>query len=87
MADRVHHPRDVLRVGRGAAEELTRADAVVVGRVEAERVREERVPDAGIRLRAVPDRIDMTEPTGADLQQPDREEHEQPEQEACGGRR
>ena len=50
VADRVHHPRDVLRVGRGTAQQLAGADAVVVGGIQAQGVREERVPDACVRL-------------------------------------
>ena len=76
VPDRVHHPRDVLRVRRGAAQQLARADAVVVGRVEPQRVREERVADACVRVRAVANRVQMAKGAGADLEQPDCEQHE-----------
>ena len=80
MADRVHHPRDVLRVGRGAAQQLARADAVVVGRVEPQRVGEERVAHAGVGVGAVADRVQVAERARADLEQPDGEQHEQPDE-------
>ena len=80
VADRVHHPRDVLRVGRGAAQQLARADAVVVGGVEPQRVGEERVAHAGVGVGAVADRVEVAEGAGADLEQPDGEQHEQPDE-------
>ena len=48
MPDRVEDARDELGVVRGARDQLARADAVVVARVELERAAEDRVADAGV---------------------------------------
>ena len=70
----------MLGVRGGAAEELSGADAVVVGRVEPERVGEERVADARVGVRAVADRVQVAESACADLEQADAEQHEEPDQ-------
>ena len=43
-------------------------------------MREQRVSHAGIGVRAIPDRVQMAERAGADLEQPDAEQHDQPDQ-------
>ena len=80
VPDRVHHPRDVLGVGGGAAQQLARPDAVVIGGVEAQRVGEERVAHTGVGVRAVANRVQVAKGAGADLEQPDAEQQEEPEQ-------
>jgi len=56
VPDRVEQARDQLGVVRRARDQLARADAVVVARVQLERPPEDLVADGGVRLRAVPDR-------------------------------
>ena len=79
MADRIHHPRDVLRVGGGAAQQLAGADTVVVGGVEPKRVGKDRVAHARVRSRAVADREDVAHPAGDHLEQADSEQRQQPD--------
>ena len=87
VADRVHHPRDVLRVGRGARHQLARPDAVVVARVEPQRVREDRVANA--RIRPAPgsgSRRGGATRARDDLEQPDAEQRQRARSAACAGR-
>ncbi len=76
VADRVHHPRDVLRIRRGAAHQLARADTVVVRGVEPKRVREDRIAHACVGRGAVADREDVAHPSRDDLEQADSEQGE-----------
>jgi hypothetical protein len=81
VADRVHHPGDVLRIRGGAAHQLAGADAVVVGGVEPERVREDRVANPRVGCGAVADRVDVAHAARDDLEQPDAEQRQQPDHE------
>src|SRR5207253_196919 len=49
--------------------------------VQAQRVGEDRVADAGVRGGAVTDRVDVAEAAGADLEQADGDERSKPDQE------
>ena len=71
VADRVHHPRHVLRVRRRAAHQLAGPDAVVVARVEPQCVREDRVADASVGACAVTDRVEVAHGARRHLQQAD----------------
>ncbi len=68
VADRVHHPGDMLGVGRGAAHELARPDAVVVARVQPQCVREDRVADTRVRPCPVLDRVEVPHGAGGHLE-------------------
>ena len=80
VADRVHHPRDVLRVGRRTRHQLARPNAVVVARVQAKRVREDRVANARVRPCPVLDRVQVPDGARTHLQQPDRQQRTEPDQ-------
>ena len=80
VADRVHHPGNVLGVGRRPAQQLAGADPVVVRGVESERVGEDGVANARVRGRAVADRVDVADATRDDLEQADAHEGEEPDQ-------
>ena len=72
VADRVEEPRDELGVVRRARDQLARADAVVVARIELERAPEDPVADGGVGRRAVPDREVVARAAGDRLDRPER---------------
>ena len=80
VSDRVHHPRDVLRVGGRARHQLARPDAIVIARVQAQRVREDCIANACIRPGPVLDRVQVPHGTGCHLQQPDSKQCTEPDQ-------
>ncbi len=80
VTDRIHHAGDVLGVRRRAAHQLSRPDAVVIARVESQRVREDRVANTRVRLGSVADCVQVADGTGGHLEQSDAEERRQPEQ-------
>jgi len=72
VPDRVEDPRDQLRIVRGARDQVSGADPVVIAGVELQRAPEDAVPNVCIGLGAIPDRVVVAEGAADRLDGPER---------------